>query len=87
MRSCAEDIKGLSMIMPIEVKGKLASTVIDTGAQVIIVNSQSYDTLNLSLPLDPVLLKGIDPEKSVEYYLVWKVPLTHRVRHTNGTRM
>ena len=51
------------MIVPIEVKGKLVSAVIDTGAQVTIVNSQFYDTLNLSLPSDPVLLKGIDPEK------------------------
>ena len=26
--------------------------------------------------MDPVLLKGIDPEKSVNGYLVWEVPLT-----------
>ena len=70
------DVKGLTMIVPIEVKGKLASAVIDTGAQVTIINSQFYDTLNLSFPSDPVLLKGINPEKSVEGYLVWEVPLT-----------
>ena len=58
------------MIVPLEVQGKLVSAVIDTGAQVTIINSQFYDTLNLSLPLDPVPLKGIDPEKSVEGYLV-----------------
>ena len=74
--SCSEDIKGLSMVVPIEVKGKLASAVIDTGAQITFVNSQFYDTLNLSLPLDPILLKGIDPEKSIEGYLVWEVSLT-----------
>ena len=61
-----EDVKGLSMIVPIEVNGKLVSAVIDTGAQVTIVNIQFYDTLNLSLPMDPILLKGVDPEKSVE---------------------
>ena len=48
------------MIVPIEVKGKPTSTVIDTGAQVTIINSQFYDTLNLSFPSDPVLLKGIN---------------------------
>ena len=74
--SCSEDIKGLSMIVPIEVKGKLASAVIDTEAKVTIVNSQFYDTPNLSLPLDTVLLKEIDPEKSVEGYLVQEVSLT-----------
>ena len=74
--SCSEDTKGLSMIVPLEVQGKLVSAVIDTGAQVTIINSQFYDTLNLSLPLDPVLLRGIDPEKSVEGYLVREVPLT-----------
>ena len=66
--SCSEDIKGLSMIVPIQVKCKLVSAVIDTGAQFTIVNSQFYDTLNLSLP--------INPEKSVEGYLVQEVPLT-----------
>ena len=75
------------MIVPLEVQGKLVSAVIDTGAQVTIINSQFYDTLNLSLPLDPVLLKGINPEKSVKGYLVWEVPLTLGVRHTNGTCM
>ena len=74
--SSSEDVNGLTMIVPIEVKGKLASTVIDTGAQVTIINSQFYDTLNLSFPSDPVLLKGINPEESVEGYLVWEVPLT-----------
>ena len=74
--SGSEDVKGLSMIVPIEVKGKPASAVIDTGAQVTIINSQFYDTLNLSFPSDPVLLKGINPEKSVEGYLVQEVPLT-----------
>ena len=64
------------MIVPLEVQGKLVSAVINTGAQVTIINSQFYDTLNLSLPLDPVLLRGIDPKKSVEGYLVREVPLT-----------
>ena len=73
--SCSEDIKGLSMIVSLEVKGKLMSAVTDTGAHVTSVSFQFYDTLNMSLPLDPVLLKGIDPEKSVEGYLVQGVPL------------
>ena len=64
------------MIVPIEIRGKPASAVIDTGAQVIIVNSQFFDSLNCSLPSEPIILKGIDPEKSVEGYVVRKVPLT-----------
>ena len=64
------------MIVPIEIRGKPASAVIDTGAQVTIVNSQFFDSLNCSLPSEPVILKGIDPEKSVEGYVVRKVPLT-----------
>ena len=32
----------------------------------------------MSLPSDPVLLKGINPEKSVKGILVWEVPLTLR---------
>ena len=31
---CSEDTKGLSMIVPLEVQGKLVSAVIDTRAQV-----------------------------------------------------
>ena len=62
------------MIVPIEVKDKPASAVIDTGTQVTIINSQFCDTLNLSFPSDPALLKGINPEKSVEGYLVQEVP-------------
>ena len=64
------------MIVPIEIRGKPASVVIDTGAQVTIVNSQFFDSLNCSLPSEPVILKGIDQEKSVEGYVVRKVPLT-----------
>ena len=64
------------MIVPIEIRGKPASAVIDTGAQVTIVNCQFFDSLNCSLPSEPVILKGIDPEKSVEGYEVRKVPLT-----------
>ena len=71
-----EESKGLSMIVPIEIWGKPASAVIDTGAQVTIVNSQFFDSLNCSLPSEPIILKGIDPEKSVEGYVVRKVPLT-----------
>ena len=51
------------MIVPLEVQGKLVSAVIDTGAQVTIINSQFYDTLNLSLPLDPVLLRGLTQKR------------------------
>ena len=40
------------------------------------VNSQFFDSLNCSLPSEPVILKGIDQEKSVEGYVVRKVPLT-----------
>ena len=65
-----------SKIVPIEIRGKLASTVTDTGAQVTIVSSQFFDSLNCSLPSEPVILKGIDREKSVEGYVVKKVPLT-----------
>ena len=61
--SSSEDVKGLKMIVPIEVKGKLASAVIGTRAQVTIINSQFYDTLNLSFPSDPVLLEGNQPQK------------------------
>ena len=64
------------MIVPIKIRGKPASAVIDTGAQVTIVNSQFFDSLNCSLPSEPVILKGIDPERSVEGYVVRKVPLT-----------
>ena len=74
--SNSEESKGLSMIVPIEIRGKPASAVIDTGAQVTIVNSQFFDSLNCSLPSEPVILKGIDPEKSAEGYVVRKVPLT-----------
>ena len=64
------------MIVPFEVKGKLVSAVIDLGAWVTIINSKFYDTLNLSLSSDPVILKGINLEKNIKGYLVWEVPLT-----------
>ena len=47
-----------------------------TTLKVTIVNSHFHDTLDMSLPSDPVLLKGINPEKGVEAYLVQEVPLT-----------
>ena len=64
------------MIIPTEIRGKPASAIIDTGAQVTIVNSQFFNSLNCSLPSEPVILKGIDPERSVEGYVVRKVPFT-----------
>ena len=70
-----EESKGLSMIVPIEIRGQPASAVTDTGAQVTIVNSQFFNSLNCSLPSEPIILKGIDPEKSVEGYVVRKAPL------------
>ena len=44
--SSSEEAKGLSMIVPIEIKGKLVSAVVDSGAQVTIINSSFFDSLD-----------------------------------------
>ena len=74
--SSSEEAKGLSMIVPIEVKGKPASAVVDSGAQVTIINSQFFDLLSCGSPTEQVVLKGIAQDKNVEGYVVRQVPLT-----------
>ena len=73
------------MIVPIEVKGKPASAVVDSGAQVTIINSRFFDLLSCGSPTEPVVLKGIASDKNVEGYMVRQVPLTLGEDHTSGT--
>ena len=74
--AASENTKGLSMVVPIEVKGHNTSAIVDGGAQVTIINQGLFEGLNHTGPREPVRLKGIAPNKIMDGYLVRDVLLS-----------
>ena len=72
----SENMKNLSMVVPIVVKGHNTSAIVDGGTQVIIVNQELFQGLNHTGPREPVQLKGIAPDKLMDGYLVRYVLLS-----------
>ena len=60
-------------MVPVQVKGKSLESVVDTGAQITIINSKIFDILQLEV--EPVVLRGLEPDKPIDGHLVKDVPI------------
>ena len=62
-----------SLVLPVQVKGKLLESVADTGAQVTIINSKLIDLSQLEA--EQVVLRGLEPNKPIDGHLVKDVAI------------
>ena len=60
-------------MVPVQVKGKSLDSVVDTGAQITIINSKLFDISQLEV--EPVVLQGLEPDKPIDGHLVKDVPI------------
>ena len=65
--------QGYSLVVPVQVKGKSLESVVDTGAQVTIVNSKLIDISQLEA--EQVVLRGLEPDKPINGHLIKDVSI------------
>ena len=73
VRSTLGPTQGYSLVVPVQVKGKSLESVVDTGAQVTIINSKLIDISQLEA--EPVVLRGLEPGKPIDGHLVKDVAI------------
>lgn len=66
----------MSLVVPVQVRYKLATAVVDTGAQITIMSIRLFESLKWPMKLDMVCLTGLDPDKKINGYRVEGVDLT-----------
>ena len=73
VRSTVGPTQGYSLVVPVQVKGKSLESVVDTGAQVPIINSKLIDTSQFEV--EPVLWWGLEPDKPINGHLIKDVSI------------
>ena len=73
VRSTVGPTQGYCLVVPVQVKGKSLESVVDTGAQVSIINSK---LINISqFEVEPVVLRGLEPDKPINGHLIKDVSI------------
>ena len=73
VRSTVGPTQGYFLVVPIQVKGKSLESVVDTGAQVSILNSKLIDISQFEV--EPVVLRGLEPDKPINGHLIKDVAI------------
>ena len=73
VRSTVGPTQGYSLVVPVQVKGKSSESVVDTGAQVSIINSKLIDISQFEV--EPVVLQGLEPDKPINGHLIKDVSI------------
>ena len=73
VRSTVGPTQGYSLVVPVQVKGKSLESVVDTGAQVSIINSKLIDISQFEV--ESVVLRGLEPDKPINGHLIKDVSI------------
>ena len=68
VRSTVGPTQGYSLVVPVQVKGKSLESVVDTGAQVSIIDTSQFE-------VEPVVLRGLEPDKPINGHLIKDVSI------------
>ena len=73
IRSKGGPTTGYMMVVPLKIKGKTLDGVVDTGADVSVINSKFIDVTQFEA--EPVVLKGLEPDRVISGHFIKDVAI------------